>query len=95
MGLLGAAVEPGEDFDEWFLSLLPRVLRLAHRLTGSHTLAEDVGRIAKAAAVKTLVLSHLVPGDDPSVTRELWERAARTSFDGKIIVGADLMEIPL
>jgi len=68
---------------------------LLKHLKDSHTLAEDVGRIAKAAAVKTLVLSHLVPGDDPSVTRELWERAARTSFDGKIIVGADLMEIPL
>ncbi|HEX6138481.1 MAG TPA: MBL fold metallo-hydrolase [Casimicrobiaceae bacterium] len=68
---------------------------LLKHLRDSHTLAEDVGRIAKAAGVKTLVLSHFVPGDDPSITRETWERAVRTSFDGRIVVGADLMEIPL
>jgi len=50
MGLLGAAVEPGEDFDEWFLSRLPRVIRLAHRITGNQTLAEDVAAEAFARA---------------------------------------------
>jgi ribonuclease BN (tRNA processing enzyme) len=68
---------------------------LLKHLRDSHTLAEDVGRIAKAAGVKTLVLSHFVPGDDPSITPEMWERAARTNFDGRIVIGADLMEIPL
>jgi ribonuclease BN (tRNA processing enzyme) len=33
-----------------------------------HTTAEDVGRAAAAAGVKLVVLSHLVPGDDPSIT---------------------------
>jgi hypothetical protein len=27
--------------------------------------------------------------------RDRWERAARTTFDGRVIAGADLMEIPL
>jgi hypothetical protein len=34
-----------------------------------------------------------VPVDDPSVTDEMWVEGARTHFDGKIIVGKDLMEV--
>ena len=41
---------------------------LKKHLLDSHTSTEDVGRIAAAAGVKTLVLSHFVPGDDPDVT---------------------------
>jgi ribonuclease BN (tRNA processing enzyme) len=40
-----------------------------------------------------LVLTHYVPVDDPSVTDEMWAEGAKTHFDGKIIVGKDLMEI--
>lgn len=43
--------------------------------------------------VKTLVLSHLVPGDDPPITDEQWTEGARNHFSGRIIVGKDLMEI--
>ena len=53
----------------------------------------DTFRIAQAAGVKTLVLSHLVPADDPDVTDQMWIDAARTKFRGSIIVGKDLMEI--
>ncbi|MHA7684194.1 MBL fold metallo-hydrolase [Cupriavidus sp. PET2-C1] len=59
----------------------------------SHTLTEDVGRIAAAAGVKTLVLSHFVPGDDDSITDEMWARDVRKHFQGRIVVGRDLMEI--
>ena len=45
-------------------------------------------------AVKTLVLSHLVPGDNPSITDDQWTEGARKHFKGRIIVGKDLMEIP-
>ena len=43
--------------------------------------------------VKTLVLSHLVPADDPTVTDQMWIDAARTHFGGTVIVGRDLLEI--
>jgi len=62
-------------------------------LLAAHTVPEDVGRIAAAAGVKTLVLSHFVPGDDPSITDEQWSAGVRKFFKGRIIVGKDLMEI--
>jgi ribonuclease BN (tRNA processing enzyme) len=66
---------------------------LKQHLLASHTTAEDCGRVAKSAGVKTLVLSHLVPGGDPGITDEMWTNAAGRYFDGRIIVGKDLMEI--
>lgn len=66
---------------------------LKKHIIDSHTSAEDCGRVAAAAGVKTLVLSHLVPPDDPVVTDEMWIVAARKHFRGEVIVGKDLMEI--
>jgi ribonuclease BN (tRNA processing enzyme) len=43
--------------------------------------------------VKTLVLSHLIPADDPEVTAQMWLDAARAHFRGSVVVGKDLMEI--
>jgi ribonuclease BN (tRNA processing enzyme) len=68
---------------------------LKEHLLASHTSTEDVGRVAKAAGVKKLVLTHLVPGDDPSITDEMWMGGARKNFDGPIVVARDLMEIDL
>jgi ribonuclease BN (tRNA processing enzyme) len=68
---------------------------LKAHLLASHTSTEDVGRIAKAAGVKKLVMTHLVPGDDPSITDEMWMEGARKNFDGPIVVARDLMEIDL
>jgi len=67
--------------------------RLREHLLASHTSTEDVGRIAAQAGVKTLVLSHFVPGDDPSITEEQWSEGVRKHFKGRIIVGKDLLEI--
>jgi ribonuclease BN (tRNA processing enzyme) len=67
--------------------------RLREHLLAAHTATEDVGRIAAQAGVKTLVLSHLVPGDDLSITDEQWMEGVRKNFKGRIIVGKDLMEI--
>jgi ribonuclease BN (tRNA processing enzyme) len=66
---------------------------LKEHLLASHTAVEDCGRVAQAAGVKTLVLSHLAPGGDATITDELWMNAARQHFQGRIIVGKDLMEI--
>ncbi len=66
---------------------------LRAHLINSHTSVEDCGRVAAAAGVKTLVLSHLVPSDDPAITEQMWIDAAQKYFSGEIIVARDLMEI--
>jgi ribonuclease BN (tRNA processing enzyme) len=66
--------------------------RLREHLLASHTTVDDVGRVAAAAKVKTLVLSHFVPGDIELPDDE-WTAGARRHFTGRVIVGADLMEI--
>jgi ribonuclease BN (tRNA processing enzyme) len=68
---------------------------LKKHLMASHTSAEDVGRIAAAAGVKLLVLSHLVPADDPQVTDENWLEAVRKNFSGRAVVAQDLMQLAL
>ena len=68
---------------------------LKAHLLAAHTTTEDVGRIAQAAGVKKLVLSHLVPGDDPSITDEMWTEGARKHYSGTIVVARDLRELDL
>jgi ribonuclease BN (tRNA processing enzyme) len=65
--------------------------KLKDFLMQGHTSAEDAGRIAAEAGVGTLVLSHLLPGDQPEVTDEIWRAEAARHFDGRIVVGHDLM----
>jgi ribonuclease BN (tRNA processing enzyme) len=67
---------------------------LKKHLIDSHTSPEDVGRIADAAQVKLLVMSHLVPGE-LAVTDADWMNEARRTFKGRIIVARDLMELKL
>ena len=67
--------------------------KLRQFLTDGHTSAEDAGRIAAEAGVGTLVLSHLLPGDQPEVTDEIWTAEASKHFGGRIVVGHDLMLI--
>jgi ribonuclease BN (tRNA processing enzyme) len=71
----------------------PGAATLKKHIIASHTSAEDAGRVAAAAGVKTLVLSHFVPSDDASITSEMWAAAARAHFNGRVIVGKDLMEV--
>ena len=78
---------------EALLRRVPDAARLREHLVASHTTPEDAGRIAAEAGVSTLVLSHLVPGDDPSITDEQWAAGARRFFKGRIVVGRDLMEV--
>lgn len=78
---------------EALLRRLPNAKRLREHLMVSHTLPEDVGKIAAQAEVKTLVLSHFVPGDDASITDEMWAEGVRKHFKGRIVVGKDLLEI--
>jgi ribonuclease BN (tRNA processing enzyme) len=66
---------------------------LKESILSHHTSAVDAGRVAQQAGVKTLVLSHFVPAEDPAITDQMWIDAARTHFRGRVIVGKDLMEI--
>lgn len=81
---------PGVDR---LVATVPNASTLKEHIIASHTSAEDCGRVAAMAGVKTLVLSHLVPPDDPAITDQMWVAAARKHFNGAIILGKDLMEI--
>ena len=72
---------------------VPNATALKASIIANQTSAEDAGRVAQEAGVKILVLSHLVPADDPEVTDQMWIDAARTHFRGSVIVGKDLLEI--
>lgn len=68
---------------------------LKEHLIASHTTTEDVGKIAAMAKVKKLVMTHFVPGDDPTITDEMWAADAKKHYGGPIVVAKDLMEIEL
>jgi ribonuclease BN (tRNA processing enzyme) len=72
---------------------VPNATTLKESIMSHHTTAEDAGRVAQRAGIKTLVLSHFVPADDLAVTDQMWIDAARAHFRGTVIVGKDLMEI--
>ena len=72
---------------------VPNAATLKKHIIDSHTSVEDAGRVAAAAGVTTLVLSHLVPADDPAITEAMWIDAARPHFKGQIVVARDGMEL--
>jgi ribonuclease BN (tRNA processing enzyme) len=76
-------------------SRIKNAATLKEHLLAAHTTTEDVGRVAQAAGVKKLVLSHLVPGDDPSISDDMWIEGARKHYAGPIVVARDLMELEL
>jgi len=65
---------------------------IAKHILESHTPVEEVGRIAQEAGVKTLVLSHYVPDNNPDA-EQAWLPLARKHFKGEVIAGRDLLEI--
>ena len=66
---------------------------MAH-MVASHTLGDDVGRIASRAGVKHLVLNHFTPSDDSRTGPGEFEALVRQTWDGPLTVGADLTVIP-
>ena len=72
----------------------PQPREVVRHILASHTDVVDVGRVAAAAEVKTLVLSHFVPTEGPGTpTEEEWLAGARRHFKGRILIGRDLMEV--
>jgi ribonuclease BN (tRNA processing enzyme) len=78
---------------ENLLKRVPNAGTLREHLLASHTATEDVGKVAAAAGVKMLVLSHLVPSDDASLSDDKWTEGVRKHFSGEVIVGRDMLEI--
>ncbi|MEV5551331.1 MBL fold metallo-hydrolase [Streptomyces sp. NPDC052309] len=68
---------------------------LLDHLRVSHTDVTEVGPLAERAGVGTLVLSHLVPADPAKVGKGSWARRARSGFGGRVVVGEDLLSLPL
>jgi len=75
------------------IARVPHAPRLREALLGMHTTTKEVGKVAAEANVKTLVLNHFVPGDDLSITDEMWCADPTKDFDGLLFVGRDLQEI--
>lgn len=62
---------------------------LMRHMRDEHTTAEDVGRLAKAAGVKQLVLNHIIPGkDEPD---SVYLDPIRKHYSGPATVARDLM----
>lgn len=93
----GADILVHEVIDEkgvdGLVAQVPNADTLKKHLIESHTTIPDVGRIAALAEVKTLVLTHFVAGDQN--TDDQWSAGVREHYKGRILVGRDLMEIPL
>ena len=67
---------------------------LRRHLLQNHTTPEQVGEVATAAGVNTLVLSHFGGTGHPEFDRpEVWESLVRKTWPGHLIVGEDLMVI--
>ena len=64
---------------------------LMRHMTQDHTVPEDIGKLATAAGVKKVVLSHFVPGDasDPD---DAYVDGVKRYFSGPVVAAQDLME---
>jgi ribonuclease BN (tRNA processing enzyme) len=62
------------------------------KVCGNHI---DTAQVAKAAGVKTVVLTHLLEQIDQPGIRERMVREMAQIFAGDIIIGEDLLEIPI
>ena len=68
---------------------------IARHVAETHSTTVDVGRMAAEAGVKTLVLSHLLPGSNRNTQAEFPDTAyiegVRQHFSGQVIIGRDQM----
>lgn len=73
----------------------PNTESIQRHVVETHSSTEDVGKMAAAAKVKTLVLSHLVgvAGPRGGAPADPYTAEIRKFFDGEIIVGRDQLKI--
>jgi ribonuclease BN (tRNA processing enzyme) len=58
-------------------------------IVATHTPLEDAGRMAAEAGVRTLVLTHLVPGALDPLPDDTYLAPARKTFRGDVVLGRD------
>lgn len=68
---------------------------LRQHLVASHTMVEDVAKIARDAEVGHLLLNHLVPADDPNFSDADWVHAMDGIWTGRVTVGKEGLTVPL
>jgi ribonuclease BN (tRNA processing enzyme) len=67
---------------------------IARHVIETHSSTEDVGRMASEAKVKTVVLSHLLPGSNGrGVADDSYIASVRKFFAGEVIVGHDQLRL--
>lgn len=69
-------------------------------ILATHTDVSELGRIAAESGVRTLVATHLSPGNPAATSDATWRRllrdsARRADFGGRMILGEDLMRVPV
>jgi hypothetical protein len=62
------------------------------KVCGNHI---DTAQVAKAAGVRTVVLTHMLEQIDQPGIRERMVREMAAIFGGDIVIGEDLLEIPV
>jgi ribonuclease BN (tRNA processing enzyme) len=60
-------------------------------IVATHTPLDVAGRMAAEAGVKTLVLSHVIPGALDPLPDETYLAPARKTFNGEVVLGRDQM----
>jgi len=66
---------------------------LLKHLQTEHTTPEEIGRVAKEAGVKLVVLTHIVAGSTPPADADAsYIEAVKRNYSGQVVVGRDLME---
>lgn len=68
--------------------------QLTEHMTQEHLAPEEVGKIAKRAGVKTVILTHIVAAPSDHLDEDL-VAGVKKYFDGEVIVGHDLMRYDL
>ena len=58
-------------------------------IVATHTPLEDAGRMAAEAGVRTLVLSHIIPGALDPLPDDTYLAPARKTFRGQVVLGRD------
>lgn len=65
---------------------------LREHMAKEHLAPEEIGKMAAAAGVKAVVLTHAVPGLDDEVTAAAYVKGIDTYFHGSVYAGRDLDE---
>jgi ribonuclease BN (tRNA processing enzyme) len=73
--------------ENWPAAQLENTLR--HHLQG-HLAAEDLGRMAQAAKVGAIILTHFVPASRTTLDTSSVEQQVRATFSGPVVGGVDL-----